>query len=215
MYLMINKATMTFVCSARGFQELAAIAVIDHPEAHADIFPQDDKRHYSSFTELELKLLYRNTTGGDLDVPWQPGEAYKKLLQACYDLGLQVKADTRGLAELEKKAAKAMPEETMDRAAPTRGNSAVKATPSQPRAKAPAGPITRPKAGSATGRVWEIADAVFAEGFGDSMLRTGDGAVILWKRIRDEVLERCVAEGINPATAQVQYGKWKGSKEAG
>jgi len=51
--------------------------------------------------------------------------------------------------------------------------------------------VTRPKAGSKTGRVWEI-----AEQLGEEVTRKG-------------VVDTCVAEGINPSTASTQYGKWR------
>lgn len=55
--------------------------------------------------------------------------------------------------------------------------------------------VTRPKAGTKTGRVWEIADAQ----------SENKGAPAL----RKDVLEECVSEGINQATAATQYGRWR------
>lgn len=55
--------------------------------------------------------------------------------------------------------------------------------------------VTRPKAGTATGRVWEIADALSAQ----------EGAPVA----RKKVLEATGAEEINAATAATQYGKWR------
>ncbi|AUR88738.1 hypothetical protein NVP2117O_60 [Vibrio phage 2.117.O._10N.261.45.E9] len=55
--------------------------------------------------------------------------------------------------------------------------------------------VTRPKAGTKTGRVWEIADAKSAE--------AGEPA------LRAPVIEQCEAEGINSATAATQYGRWR------
>lgn len=55
--------------------------------------------------------------------------------------------------------------------------------------------VTRPKAGTKTGRVWEIADAQSAN-LGAPAPRKG-------------VLEECTAEDINPATAATQYGCWR------
>lgn len=55
--------------------------------------------------------------------------------------------------------------------------------------------VTRPKAGTATGRVWEIADALSKK---------------TKKPIeRKAVLEATAGEGINPATAATQYGRWR------
>lgn len=76
-------------------------------------------------------------------------------------------------------------------------------TPAPKPRPAPSGPATRPKAGSSTGRVWDIADEESAKyGAAD---RTG-------KEVRRVVIARCEAEGINPSTASVQFGKWKSSQ---
>lgn len=55
--------------------------------------------------------------------------------------------------------------------------------------------ITRPKADTATGRVWAIADAQSAK------LQKPAG--------RKAVIDECVAEKINSATAATQYGRWR------
>lgn len=55
--------------------------------------------------------------------------------------------------------------------------------------------ITRPKAETKTGRVWAIADA--------QSKNLGSPAP------RKPVLEEAKSEGINPATAATQYGRWR------
>jgi hypothetical protein len=54
--------------------------------------------------------------------------------------------------------------------------------------------VVRPNTGTATGRVWEIADA----------MSKAAGA----PAARGAVVDACVAESINPSTAATQYGKW-------
>lgn len=58
----------------------------------------------------------------------------------------------------------------------------------------------RPAAGTTTGRVWGMADQVFAE--------RGN----IDKDFRKEVVRRCEAAGINKSTASVQFGRWISSK---
>lgn len=70
----------------------------------------------------------------------------------------------------------------------------------QPRA--PAAPSERPKAGTTTARVWEIADGV---------LHNAKGKIADLKQFRAAVIGQCAEEGINSSTASVQFGKWKAS----
>ena len=58
----------------------------------------------------------------------------------------------------------------------------------------------RPRAGTRTGRVWEVADEITRD--------SGRPAS------RREVVERIAAENGNPATANTQYQHWKTSYEA-
>lgn len=70
----------------------------------------------------------------------------------------------------------------------------------QPRA--PAAPSERPKAGTTTAKVWDIADA---------LLKTQKGKISDAKSFRAAVINECVEAGINSSTASVQFGKWKAS----
>lgn len=53
--------------------------------------------------------------------------------------------------------------------------------------------VMEPAPGSTTGRVWEITYD----------LRRSDGTVD-----RQDVMDHCIAEGINPGTAASQWGRW-------
>lgn len=55
--------------------------------------------------------------------------------------------------------------------------------------------VSKPKAGTKTGRVWEISNELSAA--------QGSPAA------RKDVIERASAEGINPATIATQYGRWR------
>lgn len=59
-------------------------------------------------------------------------------------------------------------------------------------------PNARPKAGSTTGRVWDICDVAIAKGTPTD-----------WKAFKKQILATGVAEGINESTMSVQFGKWK------
>lgn len=70
-------------------------------------------------------------------------------------------------------------------------------------------PAEAPKAGSKTGRVWEIAETVLRQKL---EAKERDGGQLDVKALRKNIVELCEAEGINSSTASVQYGKWKTTK---
>lgn len=55
--------------------------------------------------------------------------------------------------------------------------------------------VTRPKDGTATGKVWDIADALSKKAKKPTA--------------RKPVLEAAAEAGINPSTAATQYGRWR------
>lgn len=55
--------------------------------------------------------------------------------------------------------------------------------------------VTRPKAGTQTGMVWDICDELSKAANAPAE--------------RKPVVDRCTAAGINPSTAATQYGKWR------
>ncbi len=72
--------------------------------------------------------------------------------------------------------------------------SAAEGTPTKP-PKDTKNDVTRPKAGTATGRVWAISD--------DQSAKAGEPAK------RKDVIAAFVGEGGNPSTAATQYGRWR------
>lgn len=177
----INRENMTFV----ALGEYSAVWAKGMEVVGTDPLPfvigaASESRTYSKFSELELKLLYRNTTGYQHE-----GTDYNALLQSCKALGLKLEP----LAGTPVVMPKPQPSPTPCKAPVARVEGG---TPT---------PSARPKPGTATGRVWEVADEVLATMVGADP-----------KAVRAEVLRRCTEAGINPATVQVQYGKWRGSK---
>ena len=67
--------------------------------------------------------------------------------------------------------------------------------PKQKIERATANGITKPKDGSQTGKVWDIADAISAK-----KKAPAD---------RAEVMEQAVAAGVNEATVATQYQRWR------
>lgn len=70
-------------------------------------------------------------------------------------------------------------------------------------------PAEAPKAGSKTGRVWEIAEAQWKQKTEEA---ERFNRILDVKSLRKEIIELCEKEGINSSTASVQHGKWKSTK---
>ena len=64
--------------------------------------------------------------------------------------------------------------------------------------------VSRPKEGTTTGQVWDIADKLYS----CQDLKNKQEV----KSLKKSVLNECVALGINPSTVSVQLGKWKVNK---
>lgn len=61
----------------------------------------------------------------------------------------------------------------------------------------------KPVEGSKTGKVWQVADLIAPK-----------YPHYTKKQLKEEVIRECVRIGINPSTAQVQFGKWYSTEEA-
>ena len=193
MYVAINRENMTFI-GLGEYRVLWAKAIEGLRSGSIVIGPADSGTTYSKFTDLELKLLYSNTTGEEYPMLIL---VYKVLLLACKQLGLELKPIPTP-ACLMRQTRYTNVEGTVTGRVPPQ--------PKKTNTPKPKGPVARPKAGTATGRVWDIADKVWEE------VAKLDYALDK-KVIRSKIIEQCTEAGINPATAQVQFGKWKGTKD--
>lgn len=116
-----------------------------------------------------------------------PPDNYAELINRCLAVIEKMPMDETPIATLQKEVARLYPEGTQF-------------APAEPKAvREPGEPSARPKGTSTTGRVWEIADGLF----------TAAGNTL---PDRKSIIDACVAEGINQATASTQYAKWKKTK---
>lgn len=212
-YVVIDREKMVFLGAAHGIKAADLLAELAPITATCVVMPLDRKSQFSTFGVLELMLLHKNTSGQ----PNTPGmiHDFAKLVHDCYNLALALPLDTRSEKELEsavnnlpvvevKKTPKLPPilmrmkQEELDNYVPHDH----KKEPKAPRApRAPAAPGAAPSKG-ATGKVWTIADRVWAE--------LGGGPIT--KNMRSAIIAACEAEGINAGTAATQFGKWKATK---
>ncbi len=146
----------------------------------------DYKKSFSVFTLMELKMLYRNTEGSELNT-----EKYPKALELVHSMAQSFQTDETTLDELIKKLGKPIPQQTV---MPQPEKRKVKPSSSS------SGPATRPKEGSTTGKVWAIAD---------QMVESDPGLGCDSKEFRTCVIQECIKSGINPATSATQFARWK------
>lgn len=140
-----------------------------------------DNRSMAAYTKYELRRMYHNHSGIMLAENFD----YGKLCNAVGELARNMEEDETSEEELRDMLGRDL--QPID---PT----PVPRTPGRRLSDAPA-KANRPKEGTATGKVWDIADAI-TEKNGDTASRT-------------EVVEACGKEGINTSTASTQYAKWR------
>jgi len=145
----------------------------------------DMKRDLASFSELELRLLYRNLENREV-----MGHTYARVLEQVHDVMGKLQEDETTLGQLVKKLGKPLKEPDF---------TPVKEKP-EPKSKQVGAIPSRPKEGSLTARVWEAADWLYSQ---------QNPQDINSKSLRDDVIKVCTDNGVNPSTASTQYAKWK------
>lgn len=235
MYVSLNMQLMTVMHKHPSINVVSNLVYLEAPKSLCHISTIDDC--LKDKTDLEVKMLYRNTIGTDP----KESDFRKKLL---YYIAARVEVTDVHPEELAKFAASVNPTDKkvykyikgqfssflnptlLDK--PIEGPRHYQDPPPATYAKKPsilddlkdddplpedvpavkreprqarnlAQPSDRPKAGSTTGKVWDIADEI-SQTISDP------------KALRKAVIERCTQEGINSSTASVQFGKWKNSR---
>lgn len=203
---------------------------------HLAVVVMNEDHSYSTFTDLELKLLYQNLTGQKYTgysreilennvrglmkaLPETELVGFELAVQAHqahntgeegdnrfyqYMRGQRIPAQysTPYTAPALKLPAGYTPKQVAPETPPASVNAVAGVPAPLPAAPRPVTtPTSAPKAGSTTGRVWEIAEI--------QLEKLGSGNM---KELRRAIVSACENEGINPSTASVQYGKWKTTK---
>ncbi len=189
--ILIDTAALRFIKAAASVEQLEYWADLKIPTNHNFYICGVDNRYYSVFSELELRMLYQNHTGIELAV----ATPYVELVRYVAAVARDLEQDDTPVATLRKKLGREPLKPTL--APDTPGEVQAARAPRIPRAPGGDAP-SRPKEGTATGRVWSTADDITAE--------RGQVAG------RQEVIAACEKLGINASTASTQYGKWKAAK---
>jgi len=192
MNVLIDVTNLRFVKAAETVQQLVLWAEILGLDDRYYV-TGDENKHFSRFTLAELRELYGKRTGAELS----SGYDYAATLRAVADLARGVEVDATPYDALLARYGKPYPQaqipaSAVGRAPATAANGDASTKPA--REKAASSEPTRPKAGTSTGKVWDIAD--------DLTQKLGR------KATRPEVVSACEVEGINASTASTQYGKW-------
>ena len=181
LYMVIDVTTVegTKVLKIAGIREATLIGKIFQAQGLKVIAPPMEGRSFAKLEKLPLQYLYWSVCQET------PPEDYAELVQKCLTKLQTLPVDDTPLASLEKEVARLYPDGTLAPAV-------------QP--KDPNAPPSRPREAGATGRVWEVADQMFAQvsGMPD----------------RKMVIAAGEAAGINSATASTQFSKWKKAKQS-
>lgn len=145
-----------------------------------------DKKSFSTFEGSELFAMFKKCYPVGRKVP----ASYAEAVQAAFDYCSNMEEDTTSVADLLVRCG-GRPQEkpTYVPPLPFEKRENVK--------KAYVAKVGRPKEGSTTGKVWDIADELFTEGS------------VISKAFRTSVIEGCIEAGLNASTAATQYAKWK------
>lgn len=181
--ILIDIENMKIVAASDQLKSAKCISILADIMKLADnylVLGSTAKSFKAAFSFDEMVTLYGNTTGTEVKRTMHDAMAY-----GCERLATNFNADERTCEELEK--ALGRPFVVVKTPAPERqSKSEFKGT------------ITRPKAGTVTGRVWEICDKILEVG---GKIPTKDGMLLMTGK-----------EGINPSTAMTQFGKWKATQ---
>jgi hypothetical protein len=148
------------------------------------IAPSLDGRGFAKLDKLQLQYFYWNVC------QQTPPDEYGDLVKACLTVLDNLEKDSSSEEELLQEIHR----RGIDRDAPSTSKK-------KPAEESSGGSSSRPAGGTTTGLVWELADLAFAQA-GNQMPD------------RKVVIDACLAEEINPATASTQYAKWAKAKRA-
>lgn len=231
MYVLLNLDRMAFVAKHPDLYALANIAWLECPEAAIYIFPAGDKQCIGTHTDMELRMLFTNTTGVEDTIPMSPHAIIDNLAQLTEGLPvtkldpIELEAQAAYIPRKEGEVSKRyryIPganrpirvEELFEfpiltAQAPAPG--AVKPAPPPPvaPANAPATPKKKAAPGPAVGgkqskkqAIWAVADRLWsAEG------SPSDKKQVL--AIRKRAMDILEDEGVKRTSASSELGKWQ------
>lgn len=181
-FILIDNELLCFLKATPSIEQAEYWAEILAP-THDFLVTGTANRDFSSYTKLELRMLYYNSTGinapDDID--------YGKILKGVADIARQLTIDETPVEALKEKLGRELSPPAPEPAP-------------EPKTPKPSGVKIsgRPKDGSTSAKIWGIADALKEE---KPDYNSAD--------FRAQVVAKCKELGINGSTANTQFGKWK------
>jgi len=197
-YMLIDVTTIegTSILKVAPLRQIELLGRLAKAAGQKVIAPPLEGRGLSKLEKLPLQYLYWSVCQRT------PPEDYADLVSILMAELSKIPMDQTPLEDLEKEVARICPDPVPAETDRLPSATNPKPAPKEKKPHVATDPLARPKATTTTGWVWEIADKCFADN-GNKMPD------------RKVIIDACVAEEINSATASTQFAKWKKAKEAG
>ena len=180
MNILINNAELAIINSSATLEQSVAWADVHCPNDDFTVTGSDHK-HYAGYTDFALRILLEKLTGKKHTATTPRSLTLDALIKGAEELEVDNTVLSEVIAQAKPKTAKPAPIAESKKKISDGSVSAIK----------------RPKAGTTTGRIWEIIEAVIPA------LKTGG------MPDHSYVIELCEIEGISSSTAATQFSKYK------
>jgi len=184
LYMLVDVTSIesTKILRVAPLRHVQLYGAIERAHGKTVVAPPLEGRGFGKFDTAQMQYIFWNLT------QQTPPSDYAELVKGCLEAAGKLPLDPTPLSHLEREVAKLYPDGETFGQGPKEASVRV-----ERHKREEAGVSARPKAGSSTGKVWEIADE----------MSTADAPAN-----RKEVIAACEAAGINTATASTQFSKW-------
>lgn len=204
-FIVVDNASLRVVCKVRTKEQAEYMGDLAVPSTNDFSIRGLEARDFTPYKHEELTQLYENTFSRRLSDATPYNRTIKEIREMLADWDTEDRPIEDLKAEMKRRFNRDTPlgwvpptptqvKAMRGRAGDAKGELLQR---KEKRERKESGPASRPKPGTATGQVWEIADGV-----------KDAHPELEGKALRIKVIEAATAAGINRGTAQVQAGKW-------
>lgn len=180
MNILINNAELVIIKNTATVEQAVAWADILCPSDDFTVVG-DDHKHYAGYTDFELRIILEKLTGKQHTATTARGLTIDAIIKGAEEL----EVDNSDLAELNSQAKPIIAKATIAKES------------KKEISDKPVSGVNRPKAGTVTGRIWDIIDGIIP-----ALKENGIPE-------RAYVIQLCEIEGISASTAATQFSKYK------